>query len=330
MHDSPEDFRGLKERQYFSPLEEDDAQAAMSVVGVDEGGTAEGVRESVVGERRRSSAVPVVESRRSSAAPVVEKRRSSAAAPVEERRRSSVAPVNERRRSSAAPVDERRRSSAVPVTERRISEAALVDDDVQETESETHADSGSETGSVPKDRGESIGLGRPPPASRRRTSKSSRSNASSGAPSTEHTVRNVSKPVPARTFSAKSSRVSSINQGPERTETLLLAPEDGIPRSTSRDFTPRVHRIGTSAEDGITPKAKSNGTHSRGNSSEKRPEEEEEEEEEDTVPPVPQLLPAADLALSPKFQPRPLRLVRVSTVSSPVHWQHTDERNLVV
>ncbi|KAG8941256.1 hypothetical protein FRC04_004658 [Tulasnella sp. 424] len=309
VHDSPEDFRGLKERQYFSPLEEDDAQAAMSVVGVYEGGTAEGVRESVVGERRRSSAVPVVESRRSSAAPVVEKRMSSAA-PVNERRRSSAAPVNERRRSSAAPVDERRRSSAVPVTERRMSEAALVDDDVQETESETHADSGSETGSVPKDRGESIGLGRPPPASRRRTSKSSRSNASSGAPSTEHTVRNVSKPVPTRTFSAKSSRVSSINQGPERTETLLLAPEDGIPRSTSRDFTPRVHRIGTSAEDGITPKAKSNSTHSRGNSFEKRPEE-EEEEEEDTVPPVPQLLPAADLALSPKFQPRPLRLSRL-------------------
>ncbi|KAG8907701.1 hypothetical protein FRC00_011646, partial [Tulasnella sp. 408] len=234
VHDSPEDFRGFKDRKNFSPLEDDDAQAAMSVVGVYEGAqTAEDLRE----------------------------------------------PVVERERSKTAPLE-----------------------DTEPTELETPPTPGSDAGSVSKDRGESIGLGRPPPASRRKTSKSSRSNASSH-PSTEHTARNVSKPVPMRTLSTKSAR-ASVSQIQERTETMLLAPEDGIPYGDSRDFTPRVNRAMPSAEDGITPKAKGSGSHSRGNSAEKM-------SEEDTAPPAPQLLPAAELPMSPKFQPRPLRLSRL-------------------
>ncbi|KAG8911700.1 hypothetical protein FRC00_005980, partial [Tulasnella sp. 408] len=235
VHDSPEDYRGFKERKNFSPLEDDDAQAAMSVVGGYEGAQA-----------------------------------------LEELRE----PVVERERSKTAPLE-----------------------DTEPSELETPPTPGSDAGSVSKDRGESIGLGRPPPASRRKTSKSSRSNASSH-PSTEHTVRNVSKPVPMRTLSTKSARASSVSQTQERTETMLLAPEDGIPYGDSRDFTPRVNRAMPSAEDGITPKAKSSGSHSRGNSAEKM-------SEEDTAPPAPQLLPAAELPMSPKFQPRPLRLSRL-------------------
>ncbi|KAG8900451.1 hypothetical protein FRC01_010133, partial [Tulasnella sp. 417] len=244
VHDSPEDFRGMKERKKFSPLEDDDAQAAMSVVGV-----YEGEAESVVVERERSRTAPLQDT------------------------------------------DERTEFEA-PATS-------------SPEELEPPATPGSDAGSsVSKDRGESIGLGRPPPAYRRKTSKSSRSNASSG-PSTEHTVRNVSKPAPVRALSTTQSSKGSVGQTQERTETMLLvAPEDGIPYGDSRDFTPRVNRAAPSVEDGITPKAKGSGSHSRGNSAEMV-------SEEDTAPPAPKLLPAAELPTSPRFQPRPLRLSRL-------------------
>ncbi|KAG8893120.1 hypothetical protein FRC01_013768, partial [Tulasnella sp. 417] len=248
VHDSPEDFRGMKERKKFSPLEDDDAQAAMSVVGVYEG---EG--ESVVLERERSRTAPLQDTE-----------------PTEFETPATSSPE----------------------------------------ELEPPATPGSDAGSVSKDRGESIGLGRPPPAYRRKTSKSSRSNASSG-PSTEHTVRNVSKPAPVRALSTTQSSKASVSQTQERAETMLLvAPEDGIPYGDSRDFTPRVNRAAPSVEDGITPKAKGSGSHSRGNSAEMV-------SEEDTAPPAPKLLPAAELPTSPRFQPRPLRLVRFSVILIP-------------
>ncbi|KAG8978218.1 hypothetical protein FRB90_008549, partial [Tulasnella sp. 427] len=238
VHDSPEDFRGMKKRDYFTPLEDDDARAAMDVVG----GYEEPPLVVVIQERRASSRKVTVD-------------------------RDDVPPMR--------------------------------------SELEVRAESDSERSSAAsKDRGGSLGLGRPPPSSRRRTSKSTRSSASSSAaPSTEHTIRNVSKNVPARTASRKSSRAVSGQKG--RVDSLLLAPEEAGPAGDNRDFTPRAPRAGTSREDGITPKAKgAAGSHSRGNSAEKN----RAEDDVDAVSPVPQLLPAAEMPLSPKFQPRPLRL----------------------